>query len=61
MKVQTAEGEMDVASLDIHDVVTYGENCRVTATEWYRQGKLVRRDIWVNVLKAPEVGVTNGQ
>lgn len=60
MKVTTAEGEIDHTKLEPTDISQWGDNCRVVATEWYHDGKLVRRDVWVNVLVAPTIGVKRG-
>lgn len=56
MKVQTAEGLIERAALTVKDIVSEGDNSRVTATEWYLGERLVRRDVWMNVLCAQEIG-----
>lgn len=61
MKVATTEGELDHTLLEVRDIAQWGENCRAMATEWYHQGKLVRRDVWVNPLKPVTVGVAHGE
>lgn len=61
MKVHTAKGEIDREKLVAKDMVIENEEARVTATEWYHVGELVRRDVWVNPLRVPAVGVKNGQ
>lgn len=58
MKVTTTHGEMDHSTLVVKDVVTWADNCRVVATEWYQGDEIVRRDVWVSVLHVPEIGVT---
>lgn len=61
MKVSTTEGLIEHDALDVRDIVTWGDNCRVIATEWRYHGQLVRRDVWVSGLKAPEIGVVHGE
>jgi hypothetical protein len=65
MKVYTTHGLIDRAELEITDEVTMTDNTRETATEWRLAGELVRRDVWVNVLRGAsisgEVGATNGR
>lgn len=58
MKVATTKGEIEADELDIHDVTQWSDNARVTATEWFLNGELVRRDVWVNGLRPVKVGVT---
>jgi hypothetical protein len=43
--------------LEVHDVFA-GEtdNSRATATEWYLDGKLVRRDCAVSILRTEAIG-----
>ena len=47
--VYTAVGDVERDRLVIKDVMTEEENCRVSATEWFLDGELVRRDVNVNV------------
>ena len=49
-KVQTIKGIFDRELLEVRDIVSEEENCRVTATEWYLDGELVRRDVNANIL-----------
>lgn len=51
MKVQTTKGLLDRSQLEVKDVVVEEDNARITATEWYLSGELVRRDVNVNVLR----------
>lgn len=51
MLVQTIDGMIEKDLLTIKDVIEDGDNCRVTATEWYLGDKLVRRDVNVNILR----------
>lgn len=64
MKVFTIHGLIDRDKLDVLDVVIETENSRDTATEWYLDGELVRRDVWVSVLAPHTIetksGVLNG-
>lgn len=61
MKVDTTEGPVECAELEVRDIVHWSDNARVLATEWTRQGRLVRRDVAVSVLRTAEVGVQHGQ
>lgn len=51
MQVQTNKGLIDRDLLTIRDVVEEYDNARVSATEWFLEGELVRRDVNVNVLR----------
>lgn len=55
MLIQTKDGLIPLEELDVRDVTELQENARVTATEWYRNGELVRRDVHVNVLRGLQV------
>jgi len=48
--VQTTIGLLDSNKLEIKDVVEMNDMVRTTATEWYSDGELVRRDLNINVL-----------
>lgn len=61
MKVLTIKGEVDREKLVAKDIVVENGDARVTATEWYLTGELVRRDVWVNPLRAFAVGVKHGE
>ena len=50
MKVQTTKGIVDRSLLEVKDIVTEQDTARCMATEWYLDGELVRRDVWVSVL-----------
>lgn len=56
MKVITAKGLIDLQDLEVHDVVSIEGNTRVTATEWFLNGELVRRDANINILSGLELG-----
>lgn len=47
--VYTAVGEIERDRLEIKDVISEDDKCRVSATEWYLDGIMVRRDVNVNV------------
>lgn len=49
--VMTTKGLLQKDSLTVRDVVVDEENARVTATEWYLDDELVRRDVNVNILR----------
>lgn len=57
--VITTKGLLDINLLTVKDEVFLEENSRVTATEWYYEGELVRRDVNVNILRGLET--TNQQ
>lgn len=49
--VYTTKGLLPSEELEIKDIITLEDNARVTATEWYYGGELVRRDVWVSALR----------
>lgn len=49
--VMTTKGLINKESLVVRDVVVDEDNARVTATEWYLDDELVRRDVNVNILR----------
>jgi len=55
MLVHTIKGLIDRDRLTVKDVITEEETARVTATEWYLEDELVRRDVNVNVLVGQSV------
>lgn len=55
-QVYTTHGIVDGEQLEVRDVVTWENGARVTATEWYMGGELVRRDVNVNILVGHLVG-----
>ena len=61
MKVLTTQGLIDRSALEVQDEIEDTETARITATLWFLDGKLVRRDVHVNVLRGFEVGVTSGE
>ena len=48
--VQTTAGLLDSSILQVKDVIEMNDMVRTTATEWYFDGDLVRRDLNVNIL-----------
>jgi hypothetical protein len=62
MKVQVEEGKLiDFADLEVKEVVAMADNARVVATEWRHNGKLVRRDVHVIVLRHLQIGACHGE
>ena len=57
MKVQTTHGLVERSTLTTKDEVREDDATRVTATEWYLNNELVRRDVWVNALRGVECDV----
>ncbi len=49
--VHTTKGLISRDLLEVKDIVQDEDNARVTATEWYLDGALVRRDVNVNILR----------
>jgi hypothetical protein len=49
--IYTKDGLVPLSDLQVVDVVEWHDNARVTATEWRRNGELVRRDVNVNLLR----------
>jgi len=60
MKVLTTKGEIDLESLDVRDVVELCDNTRKIATEYRLGDELVRRDVTVNMLVPPKMGIVEG-
>lgn len=48
--VQTTIGLLDSNQLEIKDIVEMNDMVRTTATEWYKNGEMVRRDLNINIL-----------
>lgn len=53
--VYTTHGLVPLDQLEVKDVVTYTGNSREIATEWRKGGELVRRDVWVSILRGQSV------
>jgi hypothetical protein len=54
-QVITTKGLVDSSKLEVKDIVFWEENSRVIATEWYLEGELVRRDVYVNLLRGLDI------
>lgn len=50
MQVQTTKGLIALDKLVVKDIINLYDNVRTTATEWYYNDELVRRDVHANVL-----------
>jgi len=61
MKVQTSQGLIERAELEVKDLIEESDNARITVTIWRYKGALVRRDVHLNVLRSPEIGVKHGE
>lgn len=59
--IYTAQGLLPSNELEVKDVVEMHDNARVTATEWRRNGELVRRDVNVNILRGLEMSGQQAQ
>lgn len=55
MMVHTTQGLIERQRLEVKDVTVEEDNARVTATEWYLGGQLVRRDVHVNILRGQPI------
>jgi hypothetical protein len=55
MLVETIKGLLPIEDLEVKDIVTYTDNSRDIATEYYYKGELVRRGAWADVLRATAV------
>jgi hypothetical protein len=53
--IYTKDGLVPMSELEVKDVVEIHDNARVTATEWRRNGEIVRRDVNVNLLRGLEM------
>ena len=60
MQVQTAKGLIDRDKLAVQDIVTDEPNARVIATEWRLDGEIVRRDVWVSILRGQSLSGEQG-
>lgn len=61
MKVLTTLGLVERSELEVKDVISEEDNARVSATEWYKDGELVRRDVNVNVLRGLDFDGTQSE
>ncbi len=53
--VSTTDGFVPLHELEVRDITEVHPNARVTATEWTRNGKVVRRDVHVNMLRGVSI------
>jgi len=58
--VYTTKGLVPFRALAVQDVVTGTDNSREIATEWRMDGELVRRDVWVSLLRGQSMGAEQG-
>ena len=49
--VETSEGMIPFDELTIEERTTNGANDVKVEREWFYQGRLVRRDVWVTLLR----------
>lgn len=55
MLVYTTLGLVPHEQLNVQDITEWHDNARVTATEWRKDGELVRRDVHVNILRGHDL------
>lgn len=48
-------------ALDVTHHMSFEDNANVHAVEWRLAGELVRRDVWVNVLRGLSIGAEAGK
>lgn len=60
MLVHTTKGLVERDQLNVKDITEEHDNARVTATEWYLNDELVRRDVHVNVLRGQSLTAQHG-
>jgi hypothetical protein len=48
--VHTTKGLIERERLIVKDIITEGPNDRSIATEWFLDGELVKREVWVSML-----------
>lgn len=58
--VHTAIGMVEQDQLEVNDITEWHENARVTATEWRKDGEVVRRDVHVNILRGQSLAGEQG-
>ena len=61
MDVHTTLGLVPFEDLDVKEVVEMHDNARVIATEWRKDGNLVRRDVIVSILRGQSVAGEQGR
>jgi hypothetical protein len=47
--INTIDGPVERSKLETRDIIVEHPGSRSVATEWYLDGRLVRRDAWVNL------------
>lgn len=55
MKVMTTKGMIERSELTVKDEITESDNARTIAACWYLGDELVRRSVWVDVLRGVEL------
>jgi hypothetical protein len=55
MLVETIKGLLPLDQLEVKDIVTYTDNSRDIATEYYLNGELVKRSAWADLLRSVPV------
>lgn len=60
MRVTTSEGDIERCELEVTDEVVENDGARAMATVWRHNGKVVRRDVWVNPLRFAPIGAEQG-
>lgn len=58
--VFTTHGLVDRSQLELTPVISESPTAVEVALEWRLNGELVRRDLWVNVLRPPQMEMVNG-
>lgn len=58
--VYTTKGLVPFRELSVKDIVTGTDNSREIATEWRMGEELVRRDVWVSILRGQSIGTEQG-
>lgn len=53
MLIHTTLGLVERDELTVSDVIEWHDNARVIATEWRKGDEIVRRDVYVNMLRSP--------
>lgn len=61
MLIWTTKGLIERERLEVKDITTETDNSRDTATEWYLNGELVRRDAHINMLRPLNINSDQGQ
>lgn len=51
MQVHTKNGLVEFDRLEVRDILEVHDNARNNIVEWYLDGELVRRDVFVNILR----------